>query len=229
MAFETRLRYDGVETYLEAQLDAGSNVISFNGPLIMDGNVPIPDIVGDSGEYLVLTILDSNYILEEIVYLYEYTSTATTGYVERGQEGTSPSITHPVGSKVVHAATALDFISVQDHDSDPNAHYDEMLAIAQAEAASAVTAHEEATDPHPQYAQKSNPVLQDPTIPSGSTLIIQEGGTLHVQEGATILVDGTLEISSIGKLIINGHEIRVDNNEPADLTGNMVWIQTFGA
>ena len=104
-----------------------------------------------------------------------------------------------------------------------------MEAIAEAAANTAIADHVAEENPHDQYALKDSPVLQNPTIPSGSTLIVESGGMLHIQEGATLLVDGTLEISSIGQLVIDGKRVVISNTEPVSPNSNTVWIQTFGA
>jgi hypothetical protein len=221
---DTRLRYDGVETYLANPLVAGSNLITFTSPLMRDGGLPVETLNAD--EYLVLTILDENYVLDEILYLTDYKQGETTGYVDRAMEGTR-SENHAANSKVVHAPTALDFISVQEHDKDPHAHYDEMLAIAQAESAKAVEAHVEESNPHDQYQLKDDIVYEDGLIiPDGATLLVQPGGTIELQPGSDLIVYGTLTIT--GRLIVNGHEIFVGRDEPDPSPANAVWIKTFG-
>jgi hypothetical protein len=222
-----RLRLDGVEGYLASELRAGSNIINFDRALTQDGGGPVASLNTD--EYLVLSILDSDYVLREILYLTSYEQGQTTGTVDRGQEGTT-TWNHAAGSKFVHTPTSLDFIVVQEHDQDPNAHLGQIQAIADSAAANAIEGHVAEVNPHPQYVLATDTEFENGiSIPPGQVLDILPGATLHIHEGAELLVDGTLNITSLGKLIINGKRLIISNTEPDAPTSNTVWIQTFGA
>jgi hypothetical protein len=214
-----RVRLDGVETALGQQLDSGSSVITFNGPLIQDGGVPVPTLT--STQWMSLSVLDDQYRLAEIVHLVEYTEGDSVGTVDRGMDGTSALQTHTSGNKVVHAPTATEFQAIDAHFSDPNAHADAIKNAADLAAADAVRLHEAKPDPHPQYAMKGSI-----SVEAGDTLNVY--GVLHIHEGATLLVDGTIDITSIGKLIINGKQLVISNSPPTAPQANVVWIQTFG-
>lgn len=225
MATGTRLRYDGVETYLAAQLDLGTTTIQFTSALERDGGTQIDTLTGD--EYLALTILDANYQLQEIVHLTAYNAGALTGAIERGQEGTSDQ-THPVDNKVVHAATVEDFMLVQNHDSDSVAH-PEILAAAQAYTDGALTDHEDiVNNPHPEFVLRTGDTLDGDYILAagdpGNTFTIE--GTLSVGPDAELVVDGDLVIN--GRLFLNGVQISASNDRPAAPTPNHVHIQTYG-
>lgn len=220
-----RVRYDGLENYLAADLSSNetTSTIRFARVLEADGGKVIAPLAED--EYLVLAILTPNYVLSEIVYLISYDPDAdpTTGTVTRGEEGTSIA-SHGVEAKVVHAPTAMDYNIFEDHLTDAEAHKDLIAAIADQAAASAIRGHVAEADPHPQYLRKD-----DLIIPDGDTLVIENGATLWVKHGATLKVDGTLDITAIGTLIVNGHQIVVSPTEPVNPPANMVWIKTFGA
>ena len=229
MADGTRLRYDGVETYLETQLNPGVTNIEFSTPLTADGGAPIDDLVGD--EYLALSILDANYRLEEIVHLVQYSSGSVTGIIERAQEGTS-DLTHPAGNKIVHATTVLDFTLVQDHDSDVNAHPD-LLDQANAYTDNAIAVHndEDLSDiPHPYFIKRTGDTFVGdvgfaPDAGGNPTTVTVEG-SLVIASGADLVVEGDLVIN--GRLFLNGIEIMAGNERPATPSANQVHIQTFG-
>lgn len=223
----TRIRYDGVETYLGAELAAGANTIQFNAPLAMDGGVSVPTL--STGDYIVLSILDANYVLSEIVYLTAYTEGDTTGYIDRAQEGTTAKA-HALGSKVVHSATAEDFIAVQDHDADPTAHSEALTAIAQGVVTAAITAHVEdpPQDPHTYYVRKDDAQF-DGEVVFGGDSNITVNGTLTIAEGGQLIVNGDLRIEGTGRLFINGKQLFISNTEPDQPSSNIVWMQTFGA
>jgi hypothetical protein len=214
-----RLRYDGLETYLDLQLDNGVTTIQFTTPLTADGGAPIATL--QANEYLPLSILDANYRLAEIVYLTAYTSEALTGTIERGAEGTL-DVSHPVGNKVVHAATVVDYVLVQDHDEDAGAH-PEILNAAKAYTDGVMADHVADPDPHPGYAQTAGDTF------TGDVVLEQDvtvEGTLTVPAGATLAVVGNLVIT--GRLFLNGREIIASNNPPSAPSSNTIYIQTFG-
>ena len=215
----TRLRYDGVETYLATQLDQGVTTIQFTTPLTADGGAPIDTLVGN--EYLPLTILDANYRLKEIVYLTAYSSGAVTGTIERGAEGTL-DVAHPVDDKVVHAATVVDYVLVQDHDQDASAH-PEILAAAEAYTDNAITAHNEDSGAHPQFALKAGDTFTGPVVFEQD---VQLQGTVTVTSGASLVIDGDLIIN--GRLFLNGREVIASNAAPTSPSANTIYIQTFG-
>lgn len=223
-----RLRYDGVETYLNAELTPGVTTISFKTALTADGGAPIADIVPNaspneaSSEYLALSLLDANYRLAEIVYLTSYTSGGLTGTVERGAEGTLPNKTHPVNNKVVHAATVVDYVLVQDHDTATNAH-PEILSQANAYTDGKLADHINAADPHSQYAKKAGDTFTgDVTFNTNVTL----KGITTIPAGGQLIVDGELRIN--GKFYLNGREMLASNTPPPSPSANTIYIQTFG-
>lgn len=219
----TRLRYDGIETYLDAQLEQDSTLITFTTALDHDGGQAIPTLAGD--EHLALTILDSNFVLQEIVHLTAYVEGALSGTVLRAQEGTLAK-THAAGNKVVHSPTAEDFLAVQEHDSDPQAHEGAMQAIADAAVANGIAAHVAEENPHPQYARLDDlsEFTEGAYFPPGSELLID--GTLRIGPDATLIVEGDLVVD--GRIFINGRQLYVGNDAPDPPDSNMVWIQTFG-
>jgi len=216
----TRLRYDGVETYLATQLNQGVTTIEFATILTADGGAQIDTFVGD--EYLALSILDANYRLKEIVYLTAYTSSALTGTIERGAEGTS-DVTHPVDNKVVHAATAMDYVLVQDHDIDAGAH-PEILTAANAYTDAAIAVHNQPdSGAHPEFAKKAGDIFTgDVTFQTD----VQVDGVLTIPSGASLTVEGELRIN--GKFILNGREVIASNTPPTSPSANTIYIQTFG-
>jgi hypothetical protein len=223
MADGTRLRYDGVETYLATQLDAGVTTIEFTTPLTTDGNFPIDTLTGD--EYLSLSILDANYRLQEIVHLVAYDSNAVTGTIERAQEGTT-DLTHPVDNKVVHATTVLDFTLVQDHDDDANAH-PEILAAAIGYTDQEIAEHEqEVNDRHPYYVKKTGDTLDGDFTVDGESNTMTVVGNLVVGSAGTLTIDGDLVIN--GRLFLNGFEVSAGNTRPTDPGANHIHFQTFG-
>jgi hypothetical protein len=217
-----RLRYDGVETYLGLQLAAseGATTVTFAGPLLHDGGIPIPSFSYGDPDYLTLSILTSNYVLSEIVYLVAYDSgDPNVGTITRAEEGTRLAL-HSVGDKVVHSATAVDYGLLEDHINDPDAHRDVIELIAQAIADEAVRLHEAKPDPHPQYLKKPSE--------TGNTIVIEAGQILHIKYGATLLVEGDLRVENTGRFFLNGKQIIVSNAAPTTPQANTVWIQTFG-
>lgn len=223
---EGRLRLDGVEAYLANDLRAGTGTISFTAPLTMDGGQPVPTL--NVNEFLVLTILDANYVLSEIVHLTSYVEGETVGYIDRGMEGTRPG-NHPRGSKVVHAPTSEDFFSVMEHDTDPNAHSALIQSIASGEAKKAVDEHVASANPHPQYVLEASPNFPSGlVVPSGASLTISDGAQILVQSGGKIVLEAGSELHVDGRLFIHGKEIVVSNTEPTQRSANMVWIRTHG-
>lgn len=216
----TRVRYDGVETQLALQLNAGVTTIQFTTALTSDGGAPIASL--QANEYLALSLLDANYRLAEIVYLTDYVSGAVTGTVERGAEGTSASKTHPINNKVVHSATVLDYVLVQEHDHEVGAH-PEILTAAEAYADGLMADHLNDPDPHTVYAKKSGTTFTgDVTVNTNVTV----NGILDIPVGAVLTVEGELRIT--GKLFLNGREIVASNTPPSTPSTNTIYIQTFG-
>lgn len=229
MADGTRLRYDGVETYLATQLNAGVTTIQFTQRLETDGGTPIDTLTGD--EYLSLSILDANYRLQEIVHLVAYDSEAVTGTIERAQEGTQDR-THPVGNKVVHATTVVDFTLVQDHNTQPGAHQD-LLDEAKGYTDQALADHnDENFDdlPHPYFAKKTGDTFTGDVIFSvdddGDPTTITVEGSLEIALDAQLVVEGDLVVN--GRFFLNGIEIMAGNTRPAAPAANQVHIQTYG-
>lgn len=217
-----RMRYDGLEAYLDLQLNPGAVTIQFKSQLTSDGGAPIATL--QENEYVALSILDANYRLAEIVYLTAYASGAVTGTIERGAEGTLPDKTHQKDNKVVHAATVLDYVLVQEHDDDEGAH-PEILAAANAYTDGKLADHINGTDPHSQYAKKSGDTFTgDVTVVAGKTVTV--AGTLRVPAGASLLVEGELRIT--GRLFLNGREIVASNTPPSAPSANTIYFQTFG-
>jgi len=218
----TRLRFDGIETYLALQLEGhdGATTITFAGPLLHDGGQSIPDFAYGDPQYLTLSILTSNYVLSEIVYLVAYDSASSSGTITRGEEGTLIAM-HSFGDKVVHAPTVVDYEmnaeALQAHIDDPQAH----ISVIQGVVDNGIAAHEAKDDPHPQYLKKASE--------TGDTIIIEAGQTLWIKYGATLLVEGDIVIRDTGRLFINGHQIIVSNDAPVEPIADVVWIQTFGA
>jgi hypothetical protein len=230
MATGKRKRYDGVETYLDQDLTAGQTTISFKGALSADGGVAIDSL--NAGEYIALSILDINYVLYEIVHLVSYTQGATTGTVERAQEGTTAR-DHFKGQKVVHAPTADDFFDVQEHLEDPNAHQAFISNTVSAAIAAAINAHKDEPDPHTQYVLENSsgtatPLPPNSIVQNGSTITVQQGGKIIIQQGGELIVEGDLYIQGTGRLFINGRQLYIAKTAPASPTADMVWLQTFG-
>lgn len=218
MAEMVRKRHDGMEVYLGLQLEKGSTTVQFSGPLLADGGQPIQTLAAD--QYLVLAILNANYVLKEIVHLTSYETGEVTGTIIRGQEGTL-DITHAKGVKIVHSPTALDFEAFDTHLIDDHAHESVIRAIADAEAKEEVQLHVDHPDPHPQYLTESELVIQD-----GDTFNVY--GILHIHEGATLLCEGDIVIQGTGRIFINGKQLIISNDPPTAPIANVVWIQTFG-
>lgn len=218
-----RVRYDGLETYLDLQLSPGVTTIQFTTVLSADGGAPIATL--QANEYIALSILDANYRLSEIVYLTAYTSGALTGTIERGAEGTTADKTHVVGSKVVHAATVMDYVLVQDHDDAVGAH-PEILTQANAYTDGVMSDHVNAADPHSVYAKKAGDTFTGDVTFSGATKVVTVDGTLRIPVGATLEVLGDLKVT--GRFFLNGKEIIVSNTPPSNPAANTIHIQTFG-
>ena len=213
-----RLRFDGLETLLASVLDATTSYIFFESALTHSGGVEVqtvPSIPAAVGEHVALAILDQNNRLAEIVHLTEYTQGTTTGFVVRGQEGTTPR-THPQGAKVVHAATIEDYLNVQDHENDPQAHSGAFTGLASSIMQSHLEAHEQDpnADPHPGYIRKTDAVVE----------IMEVTDTLVVRPNAQLVVQGDLVIE--GRLLINGYELTIGPNRPAQMNDNTIWLQT---
>lgn len=229
VAEPNRLRYDGVETFLNSELQPTSTVIEFSNPdyatntLTHAGGELVGTIVPNV-EYLPLSILDDNYRLSEIVWLVDFTEGATTGTIVRGKEFTRPQ-THPAGRKVVQAATVADFALIQDHIRDPNPH-PELLAQVEQMIADAIATHNQSPKPevHPILAP-----LDEPTFTGTSTFAdIDVAGILEVLDGASIVVNSDGSVTIDGTLHITGKQVFVSNTLPVDPDVNTVWIRTFG-
>src|SRR3954467_10688036 len=119
-----RQRFDGVENYLDAPLAQGATTVQFKEALQHAYGQPVPtiDYAGAGKTYLAMGVLDINYRLKEILYLTQYTSGGTQGTVLRGQEGTADQ-SHEANRKIIHTATVQDYLDVQEHDDDPDAHH----------------------------------------------------------------------------------------------------------
>ena len=218
-----RMRYDGVETYLDLQLNPGVTTIQFKTQLSADGGAPIATL--QANEYLALSLLDANYRLSEIVYLTSYSSGALTGTIERGAEGTTSDKTHPVNNKVVHAATVVDYTLVQDHNNNPTAH-PQILQQANAYTDGKMADHVNALDPHTQYAKKAGDTFTGDVIFGGTAKKVTINGNLDIPVGASLTVEGELRIT--GKFYLNGREVVASNTVPSAPSQNMIYIQTFG-
>ena len=222
MADGTRLRYDGVETYLANQLDVGVTTVEFTTHLTSDGGGTVDTFVGD--EYLALSILDANYRLKEIVHLVAYDALSLTGTIERGQEGTI-EWTHPAGNKVVHSATVYDYVMVQDHATDPSTH-PELIDQCNGYTDTAIANHNDENfddSPHPYFAKKAGDTFTGPVVFDD---VVTFNSDVTVAAGSVLNIEGDLNVT--GRLFINGKEIVVSNTGPTDHGANTVWIQTFG-
>lgn len=101
----TRLRFNGVGTTLSGPLASTDTTIALAAPLVHSGGTPLPALAG--GDYVALTVLDAAGALSEIMFLTAYQPGASTGTVQRAQEGTTAQA-HPAGSRVIHAPTVRD-------------------------------------------------------------------------------------------------------------------------
>jgi hypothetical protein len=218
-----RMRYDGLETYLNAQLNPGVTSIAFKTQLSADGGAPIATL--QANEYIALSILDANYRLAEIVYLTAYSSGSLSGTIERGAEGTLSDKTHPQNNKVIHAATVVDYILVQDHASSLTAHSN-LVSQANAYTDGKMADHVNALDPHSQYAKKAGDTFTGDVIFGGTAKTVTVNGVLDIPVGASLTVEGELRIT--GKLFLNGREIVASNTPPSAPSANTIYIQTFG-
>lgn len=212
-----RKRYDGLEGVVGLQLDAmtGTSSIQFEELLTSDGGKTVPALADN--EYIVLSILDTQYTLKEIVYLITYDGASPTGTVTRGEEGTDPW-THTAGAKLVSAPTAYDFQALEDHllDPDPHPQY-----TVQGDIDAAIAAHEAKPDPHPQYAMKGNIDIQPDED-------LDVYGDLIIHEGARLIVHGDLIVEGTGRFLLNGKQLIISDTEPPSPANNTVWIRTFG-
>lgn len=101
-----RLRYNGLVAELGGSgLTNSATSVTFATALTHSGGTNVPTISGS--DYIPLTILDSDGVPKEIVYLTAYTAAATTGTISRSQEGTS-GVTHAAGVAIVHGPTVTD-------------------------------------------------------------------------------------------------------------------------
>lgn len=117
----TRLRYNGLNAELASGLTGSATSVSFTAALTHAGGTNVPTITGS--DYLALSILDSDGVVKEIVYLTAYTSGGTSGTIARGKEGTT-GVSHSSGVAVVHSPTALDVGTptyLLDHNTTPAA------------------------------------------------------------------------------------------------------------
>lgn len=102
----SRLRYNGlVATLAGSGLTNSGTTVTFAAGLTYNGGTNVPTITGS--DYIPLSILDSDGILSELVYLTAYTAGATTGTITRAQESTV-GVAHSAGVQVLNAPTVLD-------------------------------------------------------------------------------------------------------------------------
>ena len=95
-----RLRYLGLVAELAGSgLTNSATSVDFAAALTYAGGTAVPTL---SGDYIPLTILDSDGVPAEVVYLTAYTSAATTGTIARGKEGTT-GVSHSSGAVIVDA------------------------------------------------------------------------------------------------------------------------------
>lgn len=105
-----RLRYNGlVATLGGSGLTNSATSITFAAALTHSGGTNVPTITGT--DFIPFTLLNSDGVPVEIVYLTAYTAAATTGTITRAQESTT-GVAHTAGVSVVHAATIADLSSV---------------------------------------------------------------------------------------------------------------------
>lgn len=110
-----RLRYSDLATgaagsVVDAAL-SGSHTnsvttLTLNAALTYANGTAVPTITGSG--YFMLSILDANGHVAEIVKVTAYTTAATSATVTRGQEGTA-GVSHASGAKLRNAPTPLDF------------------------------------------------------------------------------------------------------------------------
>lgn len=101
-----RLRYNGLVAELGGSgLTNSATSITFAAALTYGGGTSVPTITGS--DFIPLSILDSDGVVKEIVYLTAYTTAATTGTIARGKETTS-GVSHSAGVGIIHAPTVLD-------------------------------------------------------------------------------------------------------------------------
>ncbi len=221
-AEDGRLRFDGLETRLAGPLSETQQQAFFETPLLHSGGIEVQDVPGQpfpnapaSGNYIALAILDANNRLAEIVHLTNYTQGQLSGVLTRGEEGTTPR-SHLQGAKVVHAATLQDYLNVQDHEFDPQAHAGIIKGIADGIMQGHLDAHENDpnADPHVIYVRKDNAVLE--------TMVITD--TLVIRPNAQLVVQGDLVIE--GRLLINGYWLHIGPEPPSSQPDNLVWIKT---
>lgn len=81
-----RLNYNGLRGRLGAALGSGDTTITFDAALTHGGG-PVPTIAGN---YIAVSLLDSNLDVAEVVHLTSYEQGSLVGTIERGQEGTLP-------------------------------------------------------------------------------------------------------------------------------------------
>jgi hypothetical protein len=119
-----RLRYLGLVAELAGSgLTNSATSITFAAALTHAGGTAVPTL---SGDYIPLTILDSDGVPSEVVYLTAYTSAATTGTISRGKEGTT-GVSHSAGAVIVDAHLPSDIYASRVDDPEewgPNLGYD---------------------------------------------------------------------------------------------------------
>lgn len=96
---------------LRAELDASglndsTTTITFDAAPTYNHGVNVPTLA--PGEFVPLTILNTDGHLAEIVWLVNYTTAGTTGTIIRGQDGTA-AVAHDPHVTVISAPTAVDF------------------------------------------------------------------------------------------------------------------------
>lgn len=100
-----RLRYNGVQAALAADLTDSATTATLDAALSHSGGMDVPTIA--SPDYLPVAVLDSTGALTEVVYVTAYTAGGTSATISRGQEGTSGAA-HLTGDLVVNAPTVSD-------------------------------------------------------------------------------------------------------------------------
>lgn len=217
IAPDGRMRYDGLETRLASAMDANQTQIFFEQVLTHSGGEEVIDVPVNQGgsDYIPLALLDQNNRLAEIVHLIGYGRAQVSGVVRRGQEGTN-SRQHPQGVKIVHASTVQDYLNVQAHVDDPQAHKQVIGGLANSIMQGHLTAHESnpAADPHPIYVRRDNATLTT----------VEVTDTLVIRPNAQLVIQGDLVVE--GRILINGYEIHVGPTPPPTQPDNLVWIQT---
>ena len=99
-----RLRYNGLSGTLGAAHNDTTTTLTLASKLTYEGG----DVPTISGDYIPLSILDSDGLCAEVVHVTAYTSAATTATIVRGAEGTTAA-SHSDGATFVGGPTVADF------------------------------------------------------------------------------------------------------------------------